>query len=53
MVVDTVLPSNTYRITRLSNKTGRHNHTTTAHVDQLKLWLPRERENYESESEED
>ncbi|UYV70994.1 hypothetical protein LAZ67_8001358, partial [Cordylochernes scorpioides] len=38
LIITEVLPSDTYRVTQLSERTGGRFYTTTAHISQLKSW---------------
>ncbi|UYV74922.1 hypothetical protein LAZ67_12001810 [Cordylochernes scorpioides] len=58
LIFTEVLPSDTYRVTQLSERTGGRFYTTTAHISQLKSWHSEEddsttEESPDEESEED
>ncbi|UYV64019.1 hypothetical protein LAZ67_2006344 [Cordylochernes scorpioides] len=50
LIITEVLPSDTYRVTQLSERTGGRFYTTTAHISQLKSWHSEEDDSATEES---
>ncbi|UYV69772.1 hypothetical protein LAZ67_7000699, partial [Cordylochernes scorpioides] len=50
LIITEVLPSDTYRVTQLSERTGGRFYTTTAHISQLKSWHSEEDDSTTEES---
>ncbi|UYV82246.1 hypothetical protein LAZ67_21001454 [Cordylochernes scorpioides] len=50
LIITEVLPSDTYRVTQLSERTGGRFYTTTAHISQLKYWHSEEDDSATEES---